>query len=90
MEEVKIDGKWYVRYDDGAFLRSLTLSGNRIKDALRAYFQPTKTEDPRLDFYTMYKRGADKYDTDHVRKYDEDLNITLVFVRPLLSPSLII
>jgi len=38
----------------------------------------------------MYKRGADKYDTDHVKKYDEDLNITLVFVRPPPSPSLII
>ena len=32
----------------------------------------------------MYKRGVDKYDTDHVKKYDEDLNITLVFVRPPL------
>jgi len=31
----------------------------------------------------MYKREAMEYDTDYVRKYDEDLNTTLIFVRPL-------
>ena len=32
----------------------------------------------------MYKREATEYDTDYVKKYDEDLNTTLIFVR---SPS---
>ena len=27
------------------------------------YFQPIKNEDPRLDFYTMYKREATEHDT---------------------------
>ena len=57
------------------------LSGPSFQDALRAFFQPVKTDDPRLDFYTMYKREAMEYDTDYVKKYDEDLNITLIFVR---------
>jgi len=30
----------------------------------------------------MYKREATEYDTDYVKKYDEDLNTTLIFVRP--------
>ncbi|KAF9780418.1 hypothetical protein BJ322DRAFT_1112420 [Thelephora terrestris] len=55
-----------------------------LQDALRGFFQPIKNEDPRLDFYTMYKREATEYDIDHVKKYDEDLNTTLIFqTRPL-------
>ena len=29
----------------------------------------------------MYKREAIEYDTDYVKKYDDDLNTTLIFVR---------
>ena len=29
----------------------------------------------------MYKREATEYDTDYVKKYDEDLNTALIFVR---------
>ena len=47
------------------------------------YFQPIKNDDPRLDFYTVYKREAFEYDVDYVKKYDEDLNTTLIFVRRL-------
>ena len=59
-----------------------------FQDALRTFFQPIKTDDPRLDFYTMYKREAMEYDTDYVKKYDEDLNTTLIFVRYYHSLSL--
>ena len=38
----------------------------------------------------MYKREATEYDTDYIKKYDEDLNTTLIFVRrssfPLVNP----
>jgi len=34
----------------------------------------------------MYKREATEYDTDYVKKYDEDLNTTLIFVRPSSFP----
>ena len=40
-----------------------------------------KTDDPRTDFYTMYKREAMEYDMYYVKKYDDDLNTTLIFVR---------
>ena len=53
-----------------------------FQDALRAFFQPIKTNDPRLDFYTIYNREATEYDLDYVKKYDEDLNTTLIFVCP--------
>ena len=62
-------------------LRRWPLTRCSLQDALRTFFQPIKTDDARVDFYTMYKREATEYDTDYVKKYDEDLNTTLIFVR---------
>lgn len=58
-----------------------SLNEHSFQDALKAFFQPIKGEDPRLDFYAMYRREASVYDEDHIIKYDEDLNTTLIFVR---------
>jgi len=66
------------------------LTGRSLQDALRSFFQPIKTDDPRVDFYTMYKREATEYDMDYVKKYDDDLNTTLIFVRCPLPLSSII
>ena len=52
-----------------------------IQDALRAFLSPIKNDDTRLDFYTMYRKEATEYDTDYIKKYDDDLNTTLIFVR---------
>jgi len=71
------------------FVPRVLLTRPSLQDALRTFFQPIKTDDPRLDFYTMYKREATEYDTDYVKKYDEDLNTTLIFVRCVSSASAI-
>ena len=52
-------------------------TGPCIQNALRT---PLKTGNPRVDFYTMYKRGSTEYDTDYVERYDKDLNRTLIFI----------
>ena len=52
-----------------------------LRDALRTFFQPIKTDDTRLDLYTMYEKESDEYGMDYVKKYDEDLNTTLISVR---------
>ena len=54
-----------------------------FQEALRTFFQPIKHDDARLDFYAIYKKEATEYDTDYVKKYNEDLNTTLIFVRNL-------
>ena len=36
--------------------------------------------DPAAEFYHKFQRIAEDRDRDFVRKYDEDLNITLIFV----------
>ena len=79
---LQIDPKWYARFPRPD---CCTLTGPNIRDALRNFILPVKTEDPRVDFYTMYKRESAEYDTDYVKKYDEDLNTTLIFVRYLSS-----
>ena len=70
------------------YIASTTYLNKRsFQDALRTFFQPIKNDDARLDFYTVYKKEATEYDTDYVKKYDEDLNTTLIFVsRPYCSP----
>ena len=66
------------------------------------YLPPIKNDDPKLDFYTMYKRETLEYDNEYMKKHNEDLNTTLIFVcsffrlivmdadrdpRPVCSPS---
>jgi len=63
------------------------LNRNSFQDVLRAYFQPIKNEDSRLDSYTTYKREVTDYDMDYVKNYDDDLNTTPISVRPLPSTS---
>ena len=67
--------------DTSLCLLCWSLSGRSFQGALRSFFQPIKNDDPHLDFYTRYKREAAEYDTDYVKKYDEDLNTPLIFVR---------
>ena len=59
------------------------LTGRSSQDAS---FRSTKTNNPRTNFYRIYEREASKYDTEYVRKFDQDLNTTSIFVRHSLSP----
>lgn len=50
--------------------------------ALGSYFPSiaSRTMTARAEFYDKYQREADEYDKDFIKKYDEDLNTTLIFV----------
>ena len=65
------------------------LNGRSFQDALRAFFPPIRNDDPRLDFYTIYEKEVTQYDTGYVKRYDDDLNTTLIFVRPQLSAPVV-
>ena len=41
---------------------------------------PGTTNSARNDFYDKFKREADEHDRDFIKKYDDDLNTTLIFV----------
>ena len=45
----------------------------------------------RVEFYDKFQSEADGYDRDFMKKYDEDLNTTLIFVSvplPAYTPRL--
>ena len=39
-------------------------------------------EDPQAEFYKNYRKVAEEYDKEFLKKHDEDLNTTLIFVSP--------
>ena len=56
------------------------LNGHSLQDAHRAFSQPIKTNEARLDFYRMYNREATEYDKTGAMEFNKDLNTTLVLV----------
>lgn len=42
-------------------------------------------EDHQARFYENYRKVAEEYDKEFLKKHDEDLNTTLIFVRHLKS-----
>ena len=55
-----------------------------VQNVLKNYLSPLEsTSDARGTFYNKFKREADGYDTDFLKKYGDDLDITLIFVRAL-------
>jgi len=73
-----VNGRDAVARADHLFVRLIRHS---IQDALRMFMPPLKNDEARADFYTVYKRESMEYDTNYVKKHDEDLSTTLVFVR---------
>ena len=56
-----------------------------IQNALKNFLPRLEsTTNPRAEFYSRFKREADEYDNDFLRKYRGDLETTLIFVS--LSP----
>ena len=55
-----------------------------ITIALQKFFTAKTTDkkgpNPRGDFYAKYKQEAEHADKDFQKKYEEDLNTTLIFV----------
>jgi len=49
---------------------------------------PPIQEDYRTKFYDMYRHEAEEYDREFIKRYDEDLNTTLIFVCLLRSSCL--
>ena len=61
---------------------SLRPSSSRKRNAL------STQEDHRGRFYNDYHMEAEECDRDFIKKYDEDLDMTLIFVSSVRSPGL--
>jgi hypothetical protein len=44
-------------------------------------------EDHQAQFYKVYRKVAEEYDKEFLKKHDEDLNTTLIFVSSVWSPG---
>jgi hypothetical protein len=54
---------------------------NALRDALKSVTGSTTTGvNPRVEFYNKFQQEMDEHDRDFEKKYDEDLNTTLIFV----------
>ena len=52
-----------------------------LSNALKSVLGGTESEvDPRVTFYNKFRREVEEQDQD-LKKYNEDLNTTLIFVR---------
>ena len=46
-----------------------------------------RSNDPRADFFAAYRKEADEFDRGYAKKYDEDLNTSLIFVSRTVSTA---
>lgn len=64
--------------------RTLMTSRCSLHSALKEFFEPLRTNDPRNDFFAAYRKESDEFDRDYAGKYDGDLNTCLIFVSSTL------
>ena len=90
MGEATINPKAYVRSTSPQTLadRASSLEDAMLK-ALPTLFPHLLGTDSsaKVEFYNKFQRQADDYDNDFVKKYDDDLNTTLIFVRAFGFPN---
>jgi len=63
----------------------LTSRPTSLHSALKEFLEPLRTNDPRTDFFAAYRRESEEFDRDYARKYDDDLNTSLIFVSRRVS-----
>ena len=51
---------------------------------MRIFFPKLKSHDVKAEAFATYQKIAEEYDREFTKKYDEDLNATLIFVRLFL------
>lgn len=71
----------------------LHLNTESLEEALRSALKsvlggPGSGVKPRAGFYNKLQREMEEHDQDLEKKYDEDLNVTLIFVSATLSVGL--
>ena len=79
---VQLDPKWCAqstRWPCHTVILPLTLRCS-LHSALKEFIEPLRTNDHRTDFFAVYRKGSEDFDRDYAKKYDEDLNTSLIFV----------
>ena len=77
---VQIDPKWCAQPIALVWRQVVTDVRSSLQSALKEFFDPLRTNDSRADFFAVYRKESEEFDRDYARKYDEDLNTSLIFV----------
>jgi len=78
---VQLDPKWCVHLIQRLPKQGLNPAYS-LHSALKEFFEPLRTDNPRADFFAVYRKESDVFDREYAKKYDEDLNTSLIFVSP--------
>jgi len=79
---VQVDPKWCALRSTA---RNRILTDRSIHSALKEFFPPLRTNDARADFFAIYRKESEEFDRGYAKKYDEDLNTSLIFVSRNMS-----
>jgi HEPN domain-containing protein len=62
---------------------------NALRGALKSVLGKDGGSDPRTSFYNKFKEEVAEHDEDLLKRHDEDLNTTLIFVSfsPLIEST---
>jgi hypothetical protein len=62
---------------------------NALRGALKSVLGKVGGSDPRTSFYNKFKEEVAEHDEDLLKRHDEDLNTTLIFVSfsPLIEST---
>ena len=55
-----------------------------LHSVLKEFAEPLRTNDSRTDFFATYRRESAEFDRDYAKKYDEDLNTSLIIVSRII------
>ena len=84
---VQIDPKWCTNSVRLVFSQTLLTSLSSLHSTLKDFFEPLRANDSRTDFFAIYRRESGEFDRNYAKRYDEDLNTSLIFVSRLISIS---
>ena len=80
---VQLDPKWCVYLMSPTTAEQGLNPAYSLHSALKEFFEPLRTDNPRADFFAVYRKESDVFDREYAKKYDEDLNTSLIFVSSL-------
>jgi hypothetical protein len=55
-----------------------------LKRILSVFFSALAAPNSQAEFWAIYQKEAEAFDKDYSKKYDQDLDTTLIFVCPPL------
>jgi len=80
---IQLDPKWYADLVVTAGTSTITFHRS-LRSVLKEFIDPLRANDSLAEFYSVYRRESGEFDRDYVKKHDEDLNTSLIFVSRLI------